>query len=166
MAYIKTTWENEPSESTPINASNLNKIEEGIYSNSLKADQVGDITNLNTTDKTSVVNAINSMQGTILWTNPNPTSSFAAQDITLNSDDYDVLEIIYMTFNTNNQTSSVKIPKGYSTRVTTSLSSGTVYTREYTYNSDTSYTIGSTSGGNAQNLYPLYIIGYKTGLFN
>lgn len=118
----------------------------------------------------SVVNGaidqIENITGTILWTNPNPTSSFASQDITLSSDDYDVLEIIYMTFSTNNQASSVKIPKGYSTRVTTSLSSGTVYTREYTYNSDTSYTIGSTSGGTAQNLYPLYIIGYKTGLFS
>ena len=112
------------------------------------------------------VDQIENITGTILWTNPNPTRSFTTQDITLNSDDYDVLEIIYMTFNTNNQASSVKILKGYSTRVTTSLSSGNVYTREYTYNSDTSYTIGSTSGGNDSNLYPLYIIGYKTGLFS
>lgn len=35
MAYIKTIWENLPSESTPINASNLNKIENGIYDNSV-----------------------------------------------------------------------------------------------------------------------------------
>ena len=35
MAYVKTIWENLPSESTPINASNLNKIEQGIYDNSI-----------------------------------------------------------------------------------------------------------------------------------
>lgn len=59
MAYIKTTWENEPSESTPINASNLNKIEDGIYNNSLKADQVGNLTNLKTSEKSTLVGAIN-----------------------------------------------------------------------------------------------------------
>jgi hypothetical protein len=62
MAYNKTTWENAPSTNTPINANNLNKIEEGIYQNSLKADQIGDITNLNTTDKSNIVNAINELK--------------------------------------------------------------------------------------------------------
>ena len=59
MAYIKTEWENEPSESTPINAENLNKMENGIYNNS---QNIGDITALNTTDKSSVVNAINELK--------------------------------------------------------------------------------------------------------
>lgn len=59
MAYNKTTWENAPSTNTPINANNLNKIEEGIYQNSLKADQVGTMSNLKTTDKNLLVNAIN-----------------------------------------------------------------------------------------------------------
>lgn len=62
MAYIKTNWENSPSETTPLNASNLNKIEEGIYQNSLKADQVGDLSNLETINKTSIVNAINELK--------------------------------------------------------------------------------------------------------
>lgn len=47
MSYVKTNWENLPSENTPIDADNLNKIEEGIY----KAHQVSeenktDISNL------------------------------------------------------------------------------------------------------------------------
>jgi hypothetical protein len=63
MAYIKTTWENEPSESTPINASNLNKMEQGIYQNSLKADQIGDLSNLKTTEKSDLVGAINELKG-------------------------------------------------------------------------------------------------------
>ena len=29
--------------------------------------------------------------GTILWTNPNPTSDFSAQSIALSSSDYDML---------------------------------------------------------------------------
>lgn len=62
MAYNKTTWENAPSTNTPINASNLNKIEEGIYQNSLKADQVGDITNLKTDNKQNLVNSINELK--------------------------------------------------------------------------------------------------------
>ena len=39
MAYTKTNWENNV---TPINDDNLNKIEEGIYENSLKIDEMGD----------------------------------------------------------------------------------------------------------------------------
>jgi hypothetical protein len=62
MAYNKTNWENSPSTSTPINASNLNKIEEGIYNNSLKADQEGDLTTLTTTEKSTLVGAINELK--------------------------------------------------------------------------------------------------------
>lgn len=65
MAYNKTTWENAPSTNTPINANNLNKMEEGIYQNSLKAENnstnIGDLTNLETTNKTNIVNAINEL---------------------------------------------------------------------------------------------------------
>ena len=62
MAYNKTNWQNSPSTDTPINANNLNKIEEGIYQNSLKADQVGNITNLKTDNKQNLVNAINELK--------------------------------------------------------------------------------------------------------
>ena len=65
MAYNKTTWENAPSTNSPINASNLNKIEEGIYQNSLKADQVGDLSELETVNKTNTVNAINEVLSTL-----------------------------------------------------------------------------------------------------
>lgn len=40
MAYNKTVWENLPSTSSPINADNLNHIEEGIYQNSLNIESV------------------------------------------------------------------------------------------------------------------------------
>jgi hypothetical protein len=56
MAYIKTEWENSPSTKTPINANNLNKIENGIYTNSIN---IGELTDLNTETKESLVEAIN-----------------------------------------------------------------------------------------------------------
>ena len=62
MAYTKTVWENAPSTNTPINSTNLNHIEQGIYDNSLKADQVGDLTTLETTSKTNLVGAINELK--------------------------------------------------------------------------------------------------------
>lgn len=56
MAYIKTEWENSPSTKTPINANNLNKIENGIYMNSVN---IGELTDLNTETKETLVGAIN-----------------------------------------------------------------------------------------------------------
>ena len=62
MAYIKTEWENSPSTKTPINANNLNKIENGIYTNSVN---IGELTDLTTTNKNSVVGAINEVGNNI-----------------------------------------------------------------------------------------------------
>lgn len=56
MAYIKTEWENSPSTKTPINANNLNKIENGIYTNSVN---IGELTDLSTETKENLVEAIN-----------------------------------------------------------------------------------------------------------
>lgn len=41
MEYAKTNWEDAPSTATPLNAANLNHIEEGIFNNS------NDITDIN-----------------------------------------------------------------------------------------------------------------------
>lgn len=84
MAYNKTIWENKPSTNSPVNANNMNKIEQGIYDSSLGVEKIGDITLLDTTDKTSVVNAINEVNGnlpkiTSLWTGSKSTTG----DITL-----------------------------------------------------------------------------------
>lgn len=63
MAYTKTNWIND---SVPaINAGNLNKIEQGIYDNSIateeNTDNIGDLDNLTTQNKSDLVNAINSI---------------------------------------------------------------------------------------------------------
>lgn len=184
MAYNKTTWENSPSTSTPINAGNLNKMEEGIYQNSIGVENnennIGDLTELITPVKTNIVNSINSVYGTKLWENPNPSSSFSG-NITLSSDDYDTLEF-YFHKGTDDENSIhvVKVIKGYGGQAVisgTGVFSGTTYNsvirRNIIYNNDTQYNISTAiyRYGNSNNyqveniLIPLYVIGYNTGLF-
>lgn len=112
----------------------------------------------------------------ILWTNPNPTSDFASQNVTLNSDDYDMYEIIYKNYKTENYYMNTgTTPKGYGKLIMMigGANGPYNYTRQVTFNSATSLTIGNctvnygttTSQNNAQ-VIPVYIIGYKTGLFD
>lgn len=61
MAYTKTNWIND---SVPaINAGNLNKIEQGIYDNSVATEEntnnIGDLDNLTTQNNSNLVEAIN-----------------------------------------------------------------------------------------------------------
>ena len=65
MTYTKTVWEDLPSTNTPINATNLNNIESGVYTNDTN---IGDLSNLNTTDKSNLVGAINEINDKLLDT--------------------------------------------------------------------------------------------------
>lgn len=77
MSYVKQTWEDLPSQNTPITAARLNHMEDGIKGGNDLADNlntsIGDLTELETTDKANVVNAINenvnnlSKFGKTLW---------------------------------------------------------------------------------------------------
>lgn len=62
---------------------------------------------------TDVDSAIRSLAGRVtkLWENPAPSSPFAAQNITLNSSDYDFL-IVFSKYG-NNIASSITAPKGF-----------------------------------------------------
>ena len=115
----------------------------------------------------------------IIWTNQNPTSDFSGTTISLNSDDYDVYEIIYSSEASgtlNNTLKSTKSIKGYGTIMEITNPSGSttpIRARNVTYDTDTSLII---SDGYTNNVYPLstdnskciplYVIGYKTGLFS
>ena len=58
----------------------------------------------------------------LLWENPNPTTGFAQQEITLSSDDYSYLEIYYAcgpSANTNVYQNCHKVPKGFGTMIYT-----------------------------------------------
>lgn len=115
----------------------------------------------------------------ILWTNSNPTSSFASQTITLNSDDYDMYEIITSVSTTNDRyISTGKILKDKLCTLmwqTANQSSPyiSIRIRSITNKTNTTISFGQavsstpTSGGiyNEQ-MIPIYVIGYKTGLFD
>ena len=115
-------------------------------------------------------------EGKILWTNPNPSSTFPSKTITLNSDDYDMLKIIWINDISEQFANVTEVKKGYGFRlydVWAGASGVGCRSRSATRNSDTSFlfdgarfTIGSLATDfNDDYCVPLYIIGYKTNLF-
>lgn len=147
--------------------------------NTTATPEVNKITAANLNEIKSVVNdnadLLSNITGTILWTNPNPTSTFDSQSITLSNSDYDCYEIIYqfsqlnaMLFNTG------KIPKGNNINIFFAFNNGTdthLHTnRLIRYENDTTLyaeNCYSSADNNTTNnrCIPLYVIGYKTGLF-
>lgn len=118
-------------------------------------------------------NLLRSVGGTILWKNTNPTAStFASQNIALNSSNYDYYEIIVnWSADVNRTQSSGKVLKGSGT-VFNFVSTHSWY-RTINYVSDTQLTVNncteaviyptSTSTNNRW-FIPLYVIGYKTDI--
>ena len=111
---------------------------------------------------------------TILWTNPDPSSSFAAQQITLNSDDYDCLLIVYRMINTYAGEFSQIIEKGTSTYLTNMLDQPTspyaqlrnrsvARVSDTVYNIDDAYLTIPSSGTTKNNTIqiPITIYGIK-----
>lgn len=135
---------------------------------------LGKILNIfsNSDKDTYSCNYVNGLAGKILWTNPNPTIAFESQTINLSSDDYDFYEIIITpTINTvDNYVEVVKGLKGKGTYLKYFTSDGNIYRRKVDYVDDIKLTIENptTSNGTLDNIniIPLYVIGYKTGLFN
>lgn len=141
--------------------------------------QVPDINKINDTDMNEIKSVVNNnanilkgIQGIVLWANPNPSSVIASSiNITLSSDDYDVLECYYKASNDGSDMESTKIIKGMNFNLSATGYQGAGLRRRITYNSDTSYTIGLYNGetltdsGTGKYIIPIYLIGYKTGLF-
>lgn len=127
----------------------------------------------------SVVNQndtlLSNITGNILWTNPNPTADFSAQNITLSSDDYDMLEFFWRNDVAGNRAFSTRTLKGYN--VQSDMYSTVVPTRAWRRRADfvsnTSYSVGNcirmeynqTAYNDNAYCVPLYVVGYKTGLF-
>lgn len=156
------------SDTNKVNASDMNEIKTVVNNNATEI----------STNTTNIAN----ITGQILWTNPNPTSNFVAQTITLSSSDYDMYEVLFLT-NLADQAprlnSTGKLLKGYGSRLSASFADSAnpganVYSRWITYISDTQIEFatgyvayGSTARTeNTALIVPLYVIGYKTGLFN
>jgi hypothetical protein len=173
MAVSNITYSNKVALNENSSVADINKGRAEDW-NEIKA-----VVNNNATETSKNSTNIANITGTILWTNPNPTSSFTSQTVTLSSDDYDMLEIIYISESTgtlNRLLKTVKSLKGYNTilEITNPLGSTTpIRTRNVTYVSNTSLTFSDGYAGNVYPLstdnskcIPLYIIGYKTGLFD
>lgn len=116
----------------------------------------------------------NYLNGKILWTNSSPNSVFAPQDITLNSSNYNYLEIYFKSFTDQNIIKSIKVEKGQNALLDCSFffqNSTYIGTRIIEYTNDT--TLHANSGRriiqNAQIvnsedngwIVPTKIIGYK-----
>lgn len=149
------------------------KIEEG---SSVVKDQtyILDDNNYNKYNPTPIDN------GRILWHNPSPNSNMAdGTTINLNSDEYDVLEIYYKYTTSADMMWCKKIIKGYSAYLdiatpyyTTANFVANEY-RNFTRVNNTQYTVSKCFIVHTDNtqlyrediIIPLYVVGYKTGLF-
>lgn len=136
--------------------------------------EINKITDQNINDLKAGVNTnettISNIKGSILWANPDSTQEITeATNITLSSSDYDVLEVFFDQRSFNNPANySIKFLKDSpGTRCYIPSTDGNIY-RSITKNSDTSLTI-STIIGSPNNdgslVIPIYVIGYKVGLF-
>lgn len=118
---------------------------------------------------------ISNITGKILWTNNDTTKEFTSQTITLSNSDYDCYSIIYRTLTTQNcYLNSGIIPKekGINLLNLEGASGTGIRSRRIDFTDDThllvnnAYISSGTNGSiNNAILIPLYIIGYKTGLF-
>lgn len=113
-------------------------------------------------------------KATILWSNPNPSSTFAAQNIVLSSDDYDVLKIYFKKTSNENRLMCLETIKGFGIDLHYIDDSCAMFSRGMSRVNDTTFSLASakyklassssTVGDNSR-CVPIYIVGYKTGLF-
>jgi hypothetical protein len=105
----------------------------------------------------------------ILWANPNPTSEFTSQTITLSSSNYDYYEIISKVNDTLDYFVNQASIKGFGTRTQLATLGGFVF-RNIGFADNTHLDVGNISGSDSgksnKQLIPIYVIGYKTGLFS
>ena len=136
--------------------------------------EIKTVTNNNADELTN----LSKVKGTILWTNPNPNEPITNQTITLSSSDYDIIEVFYYDWITGKNVLSTRAPKNQiiklqcsiiynnqsfiGARIIGNLSS----TSYYIDNNKTLVNASAFSIVNAPDWnIPLYIVGYKTGLF-
>lgn len=168
MSYTKTTWvDNQP---PYINAENLNKIENQLETNTNDIATNASAIETNSNNITANTNAIAELQGEIFWTNANPTSDFGSQTITLNKslDNYNCYEIIFrQNKNSTNKRyfSTGKIPVGHGTILNAYGSNyrptGTTISGN-TIDFENAFVNNTTDNGY---VIPVYVIGYKIGIF-
>lgn len=182
MAIQNITYANKSYVNQNANVAATNKISD------TDMNEIKNVVNNNATELENTNNnvsntqtLINNVKGKILWTNPSPSLSFSSQNITLNSSDYDIIEIFYRsTPSFSNYRGSIRVLKGGSGEITlsdTGTFSGVlqncIILRTFAYTNDTTYDISraqyryGTSGSYQVDdiLVPLYVVGYKLEIF-
>lgn len=123
---------------------------------------------------------INNIKGKILWTNPNPNNSFSQQLITISTlPDYDEFEVFYYDSISRKAVSSTKFLNGKLVNMMAIFQwgdHGNMGNRNIIWNTDTvlqfndavTVIVKDAFSRTADNslCIPLYIVGYKTGLFS
>ena len=132
-------------------------------------------------DDNNIYNEFNLNKSQILWTNPSPNSNMAHDTlINLLNSEYDLLEVFYKYTTSNNNVWSKRFIKGYNAYLDISVpyyTSSNMVANEYrtlTRQSDTQYKISKCYIIHTDNtrveredfIIPLYIVGYKTNLFD
>lgn len=134
---------------------------------SLNGDSTVDAPSVSAVNKglRAVNEGLGNIRGKILWTNPNPTAGFPAQTITLNSDDYDTYKVYYYISSSNLQVLTSESIKGHGTRLM--IPSITMEHRVVDASDNTHLYIGlPINTQQPVNGIPIYIVGYRIGLFN
>jgi hypothetical protein len=109
-------------------------------------------------------------KGTILWTNGSPTSGFNAQTVTVSDmSDYDIIGIWFWRNTTNDSLQEVRVKKGYGGSFAY-FEMGTTYVqvRDFAYSSATQILFKDgrlNTGVDNTRAIPMYVVGYKRGLF-
>lgn len=136
---------------------------------------IGVLSQLTTPEKTSIVNAINSLYPVDLWENETPNTSFASQEIEIsNLSNYEMIEIFAKNYggSTHKSIISVKIPQNYdgylcivetdcgliNRKASIDWSNNTIEFSNATFKQPTSSSAGVTDNNRC---IPLNIIGYK-----
>ena len=114
--------------------------------------------NLTACDK-GIANALNSNSRTLLWTNSNPSASFASQDISIDTTTYNYILVVGVSMN------SLLLPTGYDTSGNTYqyTSNGFVRRKITVYNDRVHFDTAYYSAGTVSNAdcIPSYIFGMK-----
>lgn len=120
MAYKKVGWKDYPDTTTPVNATNLNQMDEGIAA----VDQELTTQKENATDMQDTIDQLNtglselnlkmdSAREKLLWSNSDTTKSFATQTITLDLSDYDYVDILFKATTTYTGSRLIRCVKAY-----------------------------------------------------
>ena len=138
-----------------ITDDNINSLKTGI--------------NTNETNISTLSTSVSNITGQILWTNSSPTSDFSSQTITLSSGDYDFLEIFFCSnVQSDNKTFEIrKTIKNYDVTLSTVVQNANTY-RIVRFTDATHLAVESgyvETNVQDRRCVPLYVIGYKTGLF-